>query len=601
MINPIAAVVESRLNRDPKFRVGSPTKEFWSYYKSNKDLLKEKGFYVFTHITNGNEDWLVKYPSDYFNEAPAKLAGEIPNEIIQKLKDYQRPHLKNMAQIFKESPIVHDGSDTGTGKTYVAAALCAYANLRPIVVCPLAVMSDWKKTFEYFGVKPLLIGNWEAFKGKNEFGVMDKCYMPYKAWKLVLENTPCPFPRDKFLRTPKEALEYLAFKSQAFSPQAIAKWEAATGKSIVKRMRHVRGFLWTVKAEGTIFILDEVQKAKGEESQNSRMAVACKGYNTLTLSATAGSTPRDFKALGYLLNLHQLNDFDVFSRNLGCSQNPFNGWYYAQKSNGMDYLSKLIYGDPIMGIKPKGVRMRISDIPDFPETLIMAVCYDAEGASKAQKEYKNLEIKIQGLHTEAELRKIVVAQITSFRRAAELAKLPLIVNDIEQALEENKSIVVFLNYKDSMDELEKMISQTLGIKRGVPRVDGGQEQSTRDAGIKAFQEDRERIILVNTQAGGAGLSLHDVTGKHPRLSLISPSYDPLMFHQIFGRVRRNGGKSKSIQKIIYLAGTIEEEVCKRVAKGLENLDVLNETPFTEKDLTPKAFQLMLESIKEKND
>lgn len=598
MISPIPAVTESRFNRDPKFRVGAATPEFWLFWHEKKDELKLKGFEVFQHHVKDGDIWLVKYPSDFFALPPALQVGAIPNEISQKLKPYQVPHLNAMTEVFKHQTIVQDGSDTGTGKTFVAAAFCAYTKLKPLVVCPLSVMTDWKNTLELFGVQPIAIGNWEAFKGKTQYGDMEKCYMPYKLWKAVLENFSPTFPREKTFRTPKEALEYLAFKHSAFKPHALKEWEKLTGKSPVKIMRHVKGFLWNVPTSGTIIILDEVQRAKGDDTQNYRIAVACKGYNTLTLSATPGSTPRHFKALGYLLGIHNLNDFDSFSRNLGCSQNPFNGWYYAEKSHGMEYLSKLIYGDPVMGLKPRGVRMRIADIPDFPETLIMAICYDAVGAKEAQKEYAVLEHKIKGLHDTASLHKIVIAQITAFRRAAELAKLPLILDDLQDALEENKSIAVFLNYRDSMDELEKMIVQKLGMKRGVPRIEGGQDNDLRIAGMKAFQEDRERIILVNSQAGGAGLSLHDLTGKHPRLSLISPSYDPITFHQIFGRVHRSGAKSKSIQKVIYLAGTVEEEVCKTVAKGLSHLHTLNETPFTEKDLTPKAFQIMLETIKE---
>lgn len=64
-----------------------------------------------------------------------------------------------------------------------------------------------------------------------------------------------------------------------------------------------------------------------------------------------------------------------------------------------------------------------------------------------------------------------------------------------------------------------------------------------------FNDDNseKKIICVTDKSGGAGLSLHDTTGKHQRVSenLILP-YSPIGFIQIEGRTYRYGNKSNAI-------------------------------------------------------
>jgi hypothetical protein len=75
-------------------------------------------------------------------------------------------------------------------------------------------------------------------------------------------------------------------------------------------------------------------------------------------------------------------------------------------------------------------------------------------------------------------------------------------------------------------------------------------------------------------AGGQSISLHDLIGKHQRVSLISPSYQSIKIKQVFGRTRRAGSKTIPIIKLVYAANTIEEKVCARVQEKIKNIDAL---------------------------
>jgi len=70
--------------------------------------------------------------------------------------------------------------------------------------------------------------------------------------------------------------------------------------------------------------------------------------------------------------------------------------------------------------------------------------------------------------------------------------------------------------------------------------------------------------------------VHDLNGKHPRMSIISPSYSAVLMRQSTGRVWRDSAKSKSIQKIVFVANTVEEKVCESVKRKLDNMDLLND-------------------------
>ncbi len=46
--------------------------------------------------------------------------------------------------------------------------------------------------------------------------------------------------------------------------------------------------------------------------------------------------------------------------------------------------------------------------------------------------------------------------------------------------------------------------------------------------------------------------------------------------QSTGGVWRDSAKSKSIQKIVFVANTVEEKVCESVKRKLDNMDLLND-------------------------
>jgi superfamily II DNA or RNA helicase len=80
------------------------------------------------------------------------------------LLPYQIQNTENIINILNSNNSVLDASDTGTGKTYSAICACAILKLKPIIICPKAVMANWKNVCKIFGIKPFFIVNYETLK-----------------------------------------------------------------------------------------------------------------------------------------------------------------------------------------------------------------------------------------------------------------------------------------------------------------------------------------------------------------------------------------------------------------------------------------------------
>ena len=70
------------------------------------------------------------------------MSLNLDNNIKEKLLKYQIEHTKNLINIIKKNKTCLDASDTGTGKTYCAIALCKQLNLKPFIICPKSVISS---------------------------------------------------------------------------------------------------------------------------------------------------------------------------------------------------------------------------------------------------------------------------------------------------------------------------------------------------------------------------------------------------------------------------------------------------------------------------
>jgi superfamily II DNA or RNA helicase len=432
---------------------------------------------------------------------------------VKGLKEFQIPSVAKLCAAILKNKAALDGSDMGSGKTYAAVAVARELGMGIAVVCPKAVIYSWNKVIQsHFGMKPEFVLNYESVKtGKyKEIGV----------WKKVSKIST----------------------------------------------REV--FTWNIP-KNTLLVFDESHRLKGQGTQNSEIAIAAKkqGYKILCCSATSTVNPIEMKTIGLILGIYKTGKWTTFLREHGCEQGRF-GWEF----NGDQKILKKLHADFFLD---RGVRIRREDIKDFPDCDVMAEAYNInEKSEKELKEvYEEMEKELRLLKIKCKSAKeykinSMVIMLRSWQKA-ELVKVPLFVEMAEDAMQDDMSIVIFVNFSDTVRALSERLNTTCVVW-------GENKGNERDKHIEDFQADKKRVIIVNVKAGGAGLSLHDLNGNHPRLALISPTPSAVDLVQCLGRVWRVGGKTKALQKIVFVANTVEDDICNKVKIKIDNLSLIND-------------------------
>ena len=350
------------------------------------------------------------------------------------------------------------------------------------------------------------------------------------------------------------------------SPTGVVNYEKLrTGSTPFGKWERGRRFIWEVP-QNALLIFDEAHRCKGKDSQNAKMLRDARGIPMMLLSATMADNPMQLRAVAHVTGLSDWNGFWGWLLRNGCRKGRFGMEFIKSRTDVLNHLHAELFSK-------RGSRIRIADLGDqFPETQIVAEALDfGDGVDKI---YNEMAEELDQLEAVAKNDKPAM-QLTVTLRArqkAELCKVPGIVSMANDFLDEGRSVVVFTNFKASLEAIAAKLKTSCLIH-------GDQTPDERRQSIEAFQSNASRVIVVNTQAGGVSVSLHDTTQSHPRVALVCPTYSASDLRQALGRVHRAGG-SKSLQRILFAAGSIEEKICARVNAKLSRLDLLNDGDLT---------------------
>jgi superfamily II DNA or RNA helicase len=326
------------------------------------------------------------------------------------------------------------------------------------------------------------------------------------------------------------------------------------------------GFNWkNIDKNKNIIIFDEAHRCKNHKTLNGKLLLSAKDKcRILLLSATIAQKYEDFKIFGYMLGFYkQIKQGTKWIQSLVREEQ------FKFSGNANTQLTDAIY-------PKKGSRMTYSDMSKYiNNNHITTQCYSLDEKSEKimQKEYQYL--KQSADHP--------LAIITKSRQKIEELKIPILIDLTEKYLDEGNSVVIFVNFLHSLKELlANFVKKSIDCSC----VFGDQTIEERTKHIKAFQSNEVKLIICMIQAGSESISLHDLEGNHPRVSLISPSFSGKELLQALGRIYRNGVKSRVEQKIIFCDVATERAICDKLKEKIQfmnnfaDYDKLNPDDFS---------------------
>lgn len=437
-----------------------------------------------------------------------------------KLYPTQDTASDNLAHALLKHNLACDLSDMGVGKSYHGIATAHRLGLRPFFVAPLAVHHDLRKAFALTGVAGTVV-NYEHLRTEN-----------------------CQYVRREV---------------------------GAAGETT--------GFRWRFPAR-SLLVYDEAQ-ALCNDTQNGAIATAAHEQEIpiLAMSATLAHTPLDFFTLGKMMGLHKGSDFENWAlrhgahlqsvRIQGQSQgtvkfNPFT----AHGRRGLLTLRGQVVGD-------RGCRITRGQFGGFPKTEIRPriIYAGPEQTAMVNRAYAELAEPMQEIS-----KKVAIAngQTPAVRRLRlrqeiEMAKVPFVADLARQAVVAGESVAIFVTYSETLEQLKRALAD---LNPGI--IAGDVPEKRRGEAKDAFQSDQIRVMLVQIQAGGAGLSLHDITGKHHRHGFLLPADSLRCVVQATGRLARAGSLSDAVYDVIFFEGTVEEEICNGLAAKSAGLALFND-------------------------
>ena len=480
------------------------------------------------------------------------------------LRPHQVAPSNDLSSILGRYQAAVDFSDCGVGKTYVATSVIKKLNLPTLVVGPKISEAGWRRAAEAFDDKVTYLGYEKLATGRTPLG----------QW----QHQPPAGKRNGELFVCQSCQREVDFDN--YTP-CYCHPIGAHCIVIKKKPWKYGRFLFSPAVKMIVF--DEVHRCSGLDSLNAEMLIAARrqGIKILGLSATAANSPLQMRALGYALDLHTLTEsagcsFWRWARHYGCEMDQtFGGFRW---NVGKDEQREIMARLNAEIIPARGVRVRCDDIPDFPKLDVEAELYTVEDPEELSRLFKELQEAMERHNKTRATDRDPEGPLTKMLRARqkiELLKTPIVMELAQDYLAKGYSVPIFVNYSETVELLRK--------KLGFPVIDGSVVGEARNKILDAFKRDEHRGLIVNIMAGGVSVDMQDVRGIFPRMGLVMPNPSAIAMLQVFGRLRRDGGKSIAHYRVILADKTVETKVHRAFNRHRNNLQALNDgdlNPFS---------------------
>lgn len=439
-------------------------------------------------INKGNEDWLYNKLNELGYVDLSSLLPYISHnsneEISLSAEDFPNTSLiPKDYQLYSAEQLIKNKKminalEAGLGKTFITIMISEYLKKKTLIISPATVKYNWEK--EIYKVNP-------------------------NAKVTVLDSK--------------------------------SKWEDAD--YIILNYDIIDRFLDNIKKTNFgIVAFDEAHKLRGVNNRgepSSKRAKLCLEIGKdieyvypITATPFINQT-KDIFNLMVLVDHPSTNNWYAFANTYcGAERSDF-GVNYNGSSNS-EQLNKRLYPNYML-------RLRTEDHVDLPDSVrnFIPLKININKYNKAVKEYMdNREVyEKNGEH-------LVHLQAMRLELAKEKAKQS--INMIKDLLEQNKSVVVFSNYKEIVDSLYSKFNDV------AVRVHGDIDEKERFNAVESFQSGDKKVFIGSIGAASEGITL---TKSH-NMIVIDFHWSPvIMVNQMEKRIHRLSQTQRCVVNYLY--------------------------------------------------
>ncbi|MEI6084010.1 MAG: DEAD/DEAH box helicase [Verrucomicrobiota bacterium] len=228
-------------------------------------------------------------------------------------------------------------------------------------------------------------------------------------------------------------------------------------------------------------------------------------------------------------------------------------------------------------------RLKADVLKELPPKCRQVIELPAAGAAVAIRKERKLRESIQaivargGAYSEQvaalkRARQEAFENLALVRHETALAKIPQVVQFIEDVLDDVAKVVVFAHHKDVIQQLKDhltVVNSNQGVVRDVVVVTGDTTPAMRQAAVDRFQNDPSvRVFLGNIQAAGVGITL--TAASHVIFAELD--WVPGVMTQAEDRCHRYGQHDNVLVQHLVLEGSLDAHIARTLVEKQEILD-----------------------------
>lgn len=454
-----------------------------------------------------------------------------------------------------------DLSNTGAGKTFIAAIIAMILNLKLLVFCPKNAVVAWNDLLKLSGQDGLIMtyGSIATKEGTQaQHNLLTKTTFTYK------ENPPKGSPDVPYVKTKNSAGHYTW---QHYYPTRILQEILAAGVMVVFDEAHIFKND-NNNYQSAIAIGNELAKMGGR----SRM---------LLMSATLVHSDEHMWALANFLGYFGPDRYHI-KPNVKLLE-PL--WSTIPPTNERDAL---LSPTELSAARRKRYAKEPTDFVAYE--ILKPLCHvcPVSGVNDGNNIVSECYLTTNPLlfskisHNITELRRTLRpptttggavqfgGAMTTYERLIELAKIPVFINQARKYIDQipGAKIVIGVHFTESLELLYEIFH---GLGLNPVAIDGRSSVDNRSAAIKTFNHGNARVIIMNVKAASMGISIHDTVGDAPRVLLANERFSLVDQVQFTGRIHRAGVKSDARSNFIHSKVTGEVVIPASVSRKSNQL------------------------------